>query len=187
VEFKTFLSFIVKNGRAALYPVYKGTMERNFVRPRLWENTHRQTEYRIQVVKDFKRCIDYLETRQDIDSNGLAYYGMSWGGLFGAIIQAVDDRLKASVLLAGGLRDSGRSEVNPINYVTRVKMPTLMINGRYDSNFGYETGIKPLFDLLGTPIEHKELKVYDTDHIPPRTEFIRETLAWLDKYLGPVK
>ncbi|NIN93158.1 SUMF1/EgtB/PvdO family nonheme iron enzyme, partial [bacterium] len=27
-EFQVFLSFIVKNGRAALYPVYKGTMER---------------------------------------------------------------------------------------------------------------------------------------------------------------
>ena len=99
----------------------------------------------------------------------------------------MEDRLKASVLLAGGLRDSGRPEVNPINYVTRVKTPTLMINGRYDLSYGYENGIKPMFDLLGTPDEHKDLKLYETDHIPPRTEFIRETLAWLDLYLGPVK
>jgi len=31
------------------------------------------------------------------------------------------------------------------------------------------------------------LKLYDTDHIIPRNEFIKETLKWLDKYLGPVK
>ena len=187
-EFKVFLSFVVKNGRAALYPVYKGTMERNFEKPTPWKDTHRLTEYRIQVVKDFKRCIDYLETRQDIDSQKLAYYGMSWGGDWpGVVIPAMEERLKACVLLAGGLRNIGRSEVHPINYVTRVKTPTLMINGRYDSAFNYETSIKPLFDLLGTPDEHKKLKLYETDHIPPRTEFIKETLAWLDKYLGPVK
>jgi len=29
--------------------------------------------------------------------------------------------------------------------------------------------------------------VYETDHIPPRNEFIKETLAWLDRYLGPVE
>ena len=187
-EFKIFLSFGVKNGRAALYPVYKGTMERKFVRPNPWDNTHRQTEYRIQIVKDFKRCIDYLETRQDINSDKLAFYGMSWGGGWPAmVIPAVEERLKACVVLSGGLRDFGRPEVHPLNFVTRVKTPTLMINGKYDSHSGYGTSIKPMYDLLGTSAEHKELKLYETDHIPPRTEFIKEILAWLDRYLGPVK
>jgi hypothetical protein len=63
----------------------------------------------------------------------------------------------------------------------------LMINGRYDSYYRYEASIKPMFELLGTPDEHKDLKLYDTDHIPPRNEFIRDTLEWLDRYLGPVK
>ncbi len=187
-EFKVFLSFIVKNGRAAVYPVYKGTMERNFERPASWADTYRLTEYRLQVVKDFRRCVDYLESRQDIDNSKLAYYGMSWGGLWpGVIIPAVEERLKASILLPGGLVGGGHSEVNPINYVTRVKIPTLSLNGRYDRNQPYERVVKPLIDLLGTPAEHKLLKLYDTDHIPPRNEFIKEILAWLDKYLGPVK
>jgi tRNA A-37 threonylcarbamoyl transferase component Bud32/dienelactone hydrolase len=188
-EFTMFLSFIVKNGRAVLYPVYKGTFERGS--PELYvlhvgEKTHQYTEFLIQVVKDFKRCIDYLETREDIESSQVAYLGMSWGGILGAIIPAVEERLKASILLPGGLRDRGRPEVHAFNYVTRVKTPTLMLNGRYDSHFTYETSIKPLYDLLGTPDEHKDLKLYDTDHIPPRVEYIKEVLAWLDKYLGPV-
>ncbi len=187
MEFKIFLSFIVKNGRAALYPVYKGTMERNFTRPTSWDNTHRQAERRIQVVKDFRRCIDYLEIREDIISDKPAYYGMSWGGGWpAAIILAVEERLKTSILLAGGFMDIGRPEVHMIHYVTRVNLPVLMMNGRYDSGNGFDTSIKPMFDLLGTTDEHKELKVYDTDHIPPRSEFIKETLTWLDRYLGPV-
>jgi len=53
--------------------------------------------------------------------------------------------------------------------------------------FPYETMVKPMFDFLGTPKEDKVLKLYDTDHFIPRNEFIKETLAWLDRYLGPVK
>ena len=152
--------------------------------------SHLYTEYLIQLVKDFKRCIDYLETRQDINSDKLAYYGLSWGGMYGAIIPAVEDRLKASVMVAGGfdlLHPRPRPETDQINYVTRVKTPTLMLNGKYDTLLPYESSQKPMFDLLGTPDEHKELKLYATDHIPPRNEFIKETLAWLDRYLGPVK
>jgi alpha-beta hydrolase superfamily lysophospholipase len=67
-----------------------------------------------------------------------------------------------------------------------VKIPTLILNGKYDTIFPPETSSKPLFDLLGTPKDQKELKLYETDHIPPRNEFIKETLAWLDRYLGPV-
>jgi serine/threonine protein kinase/dienelactone hydrolase len=189
-EFPVFLSFIVRNGRAVLYPVYKGTFERGdpaLAAIHIGDNSHLFAEYLIQLVKDFRRCIDYLETRQDIDSKRVAYYGMSWGGLLGAIIPAVEERLRASVVCSGGLTGLGRPEANQINYVGRVKTPTLMLNGRYDTILPLETSIKPMFDLLGTPAEHKHLKLYETDHIPPRIEFIKETLSWLDRYLGPVK
>jgi dienelactone hydrolase/predicted Ser/Thr protein kinase len=189
-EFPMFLSFLVRNGRAVLYPVYKGTFERSS--PTLtaladvMPPSHAYTEYLIQVVKDFRRSVDYLETRPDIDRARLAYYGMSWGGTLGAIIPAVEPRLAAVVLVAGGFQGSPRPEASEINYVTRVRTPTLMLNGKYDSVFGLEQAVKPMFQLLGTPAADKRLMLYDTDHIPPRTEYIKETLAWLDKYLGPV-
>jgi hypothetical protein len=44
-----------------------------------------------------------------------------------------------------------------------------------------------MFDLLGTPAEHKRLIAFDTDHFVPYNEYVKETLAWLDRYLGPVK
>jgi hypothetical protein len=70
--------------------------------------------------------------------------------------------------------------------VTRVKIPILSLNGRSDNNRPYETVAKPLIDLPATPEEDKRLILYDTDHIPPRNEFVKEILAWLDNYLGPV-
>ena len=53
--------------------------------------------------------------------------------------------------------------------------------------FPFETTVKPMYDLLGTPDEHKVLKTYPTDHFIPISEQVREVLAWLDKYFGPVK
>lgn len=193
MEVPVFLSFIVKNGRAALYPVYKGTFERRvpelvpILRAGGDKKSHLYAEFLTQVVKDFRRSVDYLETRSDIDSEKLAYYGLSWGASLGAIIPAIEDRLKVSVLLSGGFGDPARPEAHPVNYVTRVKIPTLMLNGEYDTLGPFETTIKPMFELLGTPDQHKKLLLYKTDHIPPRNEFIREILAWLDRYLGPVE
>jgi hypothetical protein len=66
------------------------------------------------------------------------------------------------------------------------KLPYLMLVGRYDSILGHEAAAKPLFDLIGTPDEHKVMKVYETDHIPSKSDYIAEILAWLDVYLGPV-
>jgi dienelactone hydrolase len=180
----------VKNGRAVLYPVYKGTFERGDVALapiHVGDNSRLFTEFLIQLVKDFRRSIDYLETRQDIDSKKLAYYGMSWGGALGAIIPAVEERPKVSVLIGAGFIGLARPEADAINYVTRVKIPTLILNGRYDMVFPLEKSAKPMFDLLGTSPLDKQLKLYETDHMPPRNEFIKETLAWLDRYLGPVK
>ena len=88
-----------------------------------------------------------------------------------------------SILNAGGMVGDARPEVNEINYVSRVKIPTLMLNGRYDLPLSF----KPMFELLGTPAADKRLILYDTDHIIPLNEFIKESSKWLDKYFGPVK
>ncbi len=192
-EFTMFLAHLVRNGRAVFYPVYKGTFERGSPElmallelPQNW-GSHAFVELLIQEVKDLRRSIDYLETRPDIDAERLAYYGMSWGGNFASIILGVEPRFKASVLVAAGLLGVGRPEVADVNFVTRVRTPTLILNGKYDVLYPPESSALPLFDLLGTAPEDKKLILYETDHIPPRTEYIKETLAWLDKYLGPVR
>jgi cephalosporin-C deacetylase-like acetyl esterase len=184
--------FILKNGRAVMYPVYKGTYERQdgITGSEIWPNqSHRHTEYLIKLVKDFSRSIDYLETREDIDSDKLAYFGLSWGGMLGAIIPAVEERLKVSILNSGGLPAYSKPlpEADHVNYVSRVKIPVLMLNGRYDYVFPFETSIDPMYELLGTPEKDKLLKIYDTDHNIPKNELIKETLNWLDQYFGPVK
>jgi hypothetical protein len=100
---------------------------------------------------------------------------------------AIDERSSQDLDKYGGFEFYGIPAIDQITYVTRVRIPTLMLNGRYDLHYPYQTTVKPMFDLLGTPKGEKVLKLYETGHYIPRNELIKETLAWLDRYLGPVK
>ncbi len=55
----------------------------------------------IQAVIDLRRGIDLLTARADIDSSRIAYVGHSYGAQWGAILSAVDKRLKGVALIGG--------------------------------------------------------------------------------------
>jgi len=179
---------LTKSGRAVIYPIYKSTYERgDELETPAAAATNYFREHVIMWVKDLSRSIDYLESRSEIDTSKLAYFGYSWGGFMGAYNAAVEKRFKTSVLvLAGLIYQRTLPEVEMFNYLPRIKIPVLMLNGRYDPLFPYETSQLPFFELLGTPDEDKRIIVYEKAHNVPGTQLTKETLAWLDKYLGPV-
>ena len=178
--------FFLKSGRAVILPIYKGTYERgDDLKSDYPEETTFYKEHVVMWAKDLARAIDYLETRPDIDAGKIAYYGLSWGGAMGAILPAVEKRIKAVILYVAGLNfQHALPEVDQINYVSRVTQPTLMLNGELDFYFPVETSQEPMFDLLGTPAEHKKRLTYPLGHSVPRSELIKEALAWLDRYFG---
>jgi dienelactone hydrolase/predicted Ser/Thr protein kinase len=185
----TYADFIPRSGRALIAPVYKSTFERrDDLKSDYPEPTAFWRDHVIAWSKDVSRSIDYLETRKDIDKASLAYLGLSWGSAVAPGVLAVENRFKAAVLESGGLEfQRALPEADAINFVTRVRVPVLMLNGRYDHFFPVESSQLPLFRLLGTPERDKRHVIYETGHAVPRKEFIRESLDWLDKYLGPVK
>jgi len=181
--------FIIRSGRAVIFPVYKGTFERGDDLKSDCPNT--SSSWRDHVIawsKDLGRSIDYLETRPEIDRNRLAYQGVSWGGAMGSLLPALEDRIKVCVLVVPGFNlQKSLPEVDELNFAPRVKVPVLMLNGRFDFFYPVETSQEPMFRLLGSPQEHKRRVVYETGHNIPRNEMIKETLNWLDRYLGPVQ
>lgn len=91
-------------------------------------------------------------------------------------------------MLTGGLYPGPLPEIDLVNFAPRITAPFLLLGGRYDFGFPVETSQKPLVDLVGSPAEHKRHVVFeDAGHVPPRLGVIREVLAWLDRYLGPVE
>ena len=61
-----------------------------------------------------------------------------------------------------------------------------MLNGRYDFVAPLETCQVPMFRLLGSSERDKRHVLFDTGHAGPPQQYIKETLDWFDRYLGPV-
>jgi formylglycine-generating enzyme required for sulfatase activity/dienelactone hydrolase len=192
-DFRTFLDlhlfnvdFLMQSGRAVMFPIYKGTFER--ITHPVDSGTNEDRDQTIQRSKDLRRSVDYLETRTDIDHDRLAFYGFSWGGQEGAISLALEPRFKTAVLADGGCNDAKiLPEQDPLNFVPHIKIPVLMINGRYDFVVPLETCQQPFYRLLGTPAADKRQVLLDSGHGMPLTPVFKETLDWLDHYLGRVK
>ena len=99
----------------------------------------------------------------------------------------MEPRLRAVVLNVAGLYFvRSQPEADPFNFLPRVRVPVLMLNGRYDEYFPLETSQVPMFRALGVPPSQKRHVIYEDAHRVPRDQLIRETLAWYDRYLGPV-
>ena len=171
-----------KAGRAWVLPSLKYSYHR---KPPGGNYDLTSTELHICWFRDIMRTIDYLETRPDeFDTKKLAYEGLSAGAVWGPVLPALEPRFKAVVIWGAGLNRRLEPEFSHFNFAPRVKIPVLVQDGRYDP-IAKDTSIKPLLDLLGTPAEDKQCKLYDTGHsVWMLSEARRDEMAFLDKYLG---
>ena len=179
-----WVSLVVNSGRALLYPVYKGTYERGMP-DEIGE--HARRELRVAWSRDLGRAIDWLETRPDIDRARLAYWGVSVGGDAGVALSALEPRLRVSVLQGTGIWGDDTPDSDSYDHAPRLRIPVLMLNGRYDFATPLDTAQRPLFDLLGSAPGDKRHVVFETGHALPLSDVSRELLPFLDRYLGPVR
>jgi len=172
-----------------LFPVIKGSYERGGeVHSVLPEKSVFYKNHVINWAQDVSRSLDYLETRNDIAQEKIGFFSFSWGSSIAPVICALEKRIRAAVLHASGfVMQKPLPEVDPLNFLPRVHIPVLTLNGKNDTAYPLETTQKPMFKLLGTVEKDKKMKIYEGGHLVPRSELMKESLAWFDKYLGAVK
>jgi dienelactone hydrolase len=183
-------SYLVRSGRAVVFPIYNGTYERgrDDLKSDQRKNSSGWRDHVIALSKDVSRTVDYLATRPDIDHDRIGFYGVSRSAALSPVLLAMEPRLRAAALWIPGLYlERPAPEVDAINFAPRVKTPTLVLSGRYDYNFPDEASARPFFDMLGTPAEQKRRVIYDTGHNLPVNEAVKETLNWFDKCFGAVR
>jgi dienelactone hydrolase/tRNA A-37 threonylcarbamoyl transferase component Bud32 len=186
----SYADYFVRSGRALVYPVYehtygRGTSLNGDDDP---DGSIRHRDQVIRWAREMRRSIDYAATRPDVDTTRFAFAGTSWGGRAAGVMLAIEPRFKVAVLNVPGLSMlPTRPEEDPVNFLPRIRIPVLMLSGKYDSGFPLELSQKPFFRLLGTPPAMKRHVVDEGGHFLPRPMMMRESIAWLDQYLGPVQ
>ena len=183
-----FVDYIVRSGRALIYPIYEHTYGRggsiNVDSP---DGTIAHRDQTLRWAREMRRSMDYASTRPEIDTTRFAYVGTSWGGRMAGVMLAIEPRFRAAVLNVPGLSMAPlRPEEDAVNFLPRVTLPVLMLSGKYDSVFPYELSQKPFFRLLGTPPAMKKQVVFEGGHFLPRPQMVQHALSWLDQHLGAV-
>jgi len=156
----------------------------------MWSTDLRMSaEAMLKTVIDNRRALDYLDTRTDIDHDRYMLVGMSMGGILGAVLGPVDERIKsAALIVAGGrldlmflrsdfpviakLREAGVTgellaehlyRVEPVNFVGHfAPRPLLFVNGTQDPIIPRENA-ELLHQAAGEP---KQVVWYEGGHIP---------------------
>jgi dienelactone hydrolase len=182
---------LLRSGRAVFLPLWKGSYERADGFNPLETTVSGVREHVIQWVQELRRSVDYLQSRDDIDADRIGYQGISYGAQWAPTFLALEQRLRVGLLLVGGLpamvgKEYFAPEVDPFNFASRVSASVLMLNGRHDPIYIYETSQVPLFKALGTPEERKRHVTFPAGHsiLSWTDHLIRESVDWLDQHFG---
>ncbi len=184
----SLVDYLARSGRAVIYPIYEHTYGRGTTMS--GDSPTISIEHRDQMVRwitEMRRSLDYVVTRADIDSTKLAFVGTSWGSRIGGTALAIEPRFRTAILSVPGISASAiRPEEDPVNFLPRIHIPVLMLSGRYDSVFPYESSQMPFLKLLGSPAGTKKQVLFEGGHFLPRNLWVAESTRWLDDQFGAV-
>lgn len=166
----------------------------------------RDRDDQVQLAVDWRRGVDLLLARKDVDPKRLAYVGRSFGGAQGGLLAGVEKRIKAFALVVGdgglvahftGAEDQPRmggqvpedvwkrwleimGPVEPINFVGRAAPAHLLFqNGRTDEAVPAADG--RAYQEAGS--EPKTILWYDAGHAL-NEQAVKDRHEWLAKEVG---
>ncbi|NJB72332.1 putative esterase [Saonia flava] len=135
----------------------------------------------VQTVIEYRRAMDYLATRKEIDSTSFGAIGYSMGGMMVFNLSAVDSRLNASVASVTPVLKEPFSALAVYNFAPFVNRSSfLMIMGESDSRNYTKNDGQRLYDLLKS--KTKEIKWFNSGHKLP-DEWTNRASEWMSKYL----
>jgi len=162
-----------------------------------------------QAVIDLRRAIDLVLSRKDVDPKRLAYVGHSYGAQWGAILTAVDRRMRTAILMAGvgeigdvllknpdpefaELRKALPpgvleryikvvGEVDAIHFVPKAApVSVLMQFGKFEQYFDRDSANR----YAAAASEPKKVLWYDTAHDLNDPQCLKDRQAWLVEHVG---
>ena len=115
--------------------------------------------------------------------------GNSWGAKMAPYILSVEERVEVGILALFGVSSKEKYRLvgfDQVDYIPRVRIPMLLLGGRYDFSKSIEQQ-QAFYDLLGTPEVDKRWILYESTYNIPSADLFNESHAWLDQYFGPVE
>jgi dienelactone hydrolase len=212
-EFLPEAILYARAGVVSLLPAYPWTRPAPWHRRlRYLEDPVHDLEMYTQTVIDLRRGLDLLWSRPDVDPARVGYVGHSYGAQWGAILAAIDRRMKTAVLVGGvpdlaalyldtedpvvaEIRESNRARIDraidvqaPLDAIRHVghaaPIPLLFQFARYEQGFP-KSSMDRYYAAARDP---KAILWYPTAHDLNDPQALVDRAAWLRKHLdiGPI-
>jgi dienelactone hydrolase len=139
-------------------------------------------EISIQTVKDYRRALDFMAGRGEVDMNRIGLLGYSMGGMDSFFLVSVEPRIKIAVACVPPLVGEGYGPAAPVDYSWGIgQTPFLMLMGRKDGKDDYVGKIEASYNkYFGGP--NTKLIWYEEGH-KLTAIYIPDALAWVKKHL----
>lgn len=166
--------------------VYHG--ERNYEngfagQPWFTEYPYAARQMTIQTAIEYRRAMDYLATRTDIDNTRIGMLGLSMGGMIAFELASIDSRIKSAVAgLTAIFKKDEFQAYTPSTFAGHVKCNSfLMFMGNKDYLYSMKEA-RQLYEMI--PIKNKEFVEYNTGH-ELTVEYVTLVTDWFVKNLKP--
>lgn len=152
---------------------------------------HRYRDLLVQSVVEYRRALDYLATREEIDADRVGMIGYSMGGHMTFILTGIDPRIDVSVacvtpsmterMTGVRMKENASFVIAPHEFARAVdSRPLLMLMGRSDQAYSVSEA-EQLRDLIDG--SSKKLIWYESGHRLP-DEYIADALDWFQRHLS---
>jgi len=140
-----------------------------------------QCEIYLQTVVDYRRAIDYLSTREEINADRIGVIGYSMGGAQAFMLTAVESRIKATVACATPSENQPFTLYAPQNYAPDLgDRPFFMVSGKNDPMCSIAHA-KELYSLISARM--KDLRFYEGGH-RLKPDFVPHAVEWITMHVG---
>jgi dienelactone hydrolase len=164
--------------------VYHGerAAENNFVLPPApSEYPYKARHMMIQTAIEYRRAMDYVANRSDVDTARIGMLGLSMGGLITFALTSLEPRIHTAVAgLTPLFKKSMFQACESSTFASRIKNCSFLLFAGSKDNFYTPDEARQLYDLITTP--NKEFVMYETAHEPP-VEYAAKVTAWFKQYL----
>lgn len=134
----------------------------------------------IQTTRDYRRGIDYLLTRPEINSHRIGLVGYSMGGAQAYLLAGSDPRIKCAVSCCAPREENPFSPVGPQNFLASLNdCPFLAIMGRIDPLCPIEHALE-MYEL--NPSSSRELIILEAGHRFP-IDYVPFAVDWIRSQL----
>jgi dienelactone hydrolase len=157
---------------------------------------HRFRSIIVQTVIDYRRALDYLATRQDLDPQRRAVIGYSMGGVTAVNLLATEPRLTAGVacvappMIATEQSNPGPfaaaqtrlAAVAPVNHARALGAKRILFLMATKDEYYTPAAAEALVEMI--PGDNKSLKFFDSGHMLPHS-YIDDAIRWIQASLNP--